>query len=82
MKMRKILADLLEHVPDRFEALQMFYKMKNKMVEKYGLFSCHAGETFPHGWIEAIRTGVWKEEGVYGDNFREVFDLRKNTNNT
>lgn len=75
MKMRKILGDLLGLGLDKFTTLKAFYSWKNHM--HFGLFSCHAGETFPDGWVKAIASGVWNEEGVYGDNFRETFDLNK-----
>lgn len=61
--------------PDRFLALQEFYREKNK--RGFGLFSCLAGESFPDGWIKAINSGVWDEAGVYGDNFRKCFELEK-----
>lgn len=74
--MRKILQDILDQGLGRFQSLCLFYQVKNR-DNSFGLFSCTAGECFPEGWLKSIEAGVWKEEGKYGDNFREAFDLKK-----
>lgn len=73
--MKEVLENILEqHPTEKFLALSLFYREKNK--RGFGLFSTLAGETFPDRWIEAINSGVWKEDGVYGDNFRKAFNLK------
>ena len=72
--MKTTLLNILYNEPDRFLALCEFYHAKN--TAGFGLFSCFAGESFPNGWIKAIVEGSWKEEGVYGDNFRKCFRLK------
>lgn len=73
--MKDILNKIMEEYPtDRFKGLSEFYIEKNRMG--FGLFSTLAGETFPNGWIKSIEAGVWEEEGIYGNNFREAFDLK------
>lgn len=74
--MAKVLKRLVMfHQGDNFSALKSFYRMKHAKGFS-GLFSCHAAENFPHGWLKAINSGVWEEKGIYGDNFREVFNLK------
>jgi hypothetical protein len=72
--MKSALAGCLEQNPDRFNALQAFYRAKNNAG--FGIFSTLAGEQFPDGWHKAIECGVWTESGVYGDNFRKTFKLK------
>jgi hypothetical protein len=72
--MRDTLYKILENEPDKFKALSRFYREKNS--NGYGLFSTLAGETFPDGWIKAINDNHWEEQGIYGDNFRETFNIK------
>lgn len=74
--MLRELKEILAVEPDRFKAICLFYQVKNKN-KSFGLFSCFAAENFPNSWLKACETGVWSEDGVYGDNFREVFNLKK-----
>lgn len=74
--MAKVLKRLLMfHQGDNFSALKSFYRLKHAKGF-LGLFSCHAAENFPIGWLGAIKNGTWEEKGIYGDNFREVFGLK------
>ena len=57
------------------ETLSAFYRAKRDADPKAGLFSCTAAGDFPHGWHAAFASGVWKEKGPYGDNFRAFFGL-------
>jgi hypothetical protein len=74
--MRDTLNKILELYPDdRFLGITMFYREKVKH-KQFGLFSTFAAESFPDGWLKAIEKGVWVEDGKYGDNFRETFELQ------
>lgn len=66
--------NIIANEPDKFKALAKFYREKNS--NGYGLFSTLAGETFPNGWIEAIKNNKWEEKGIYGDNFRLTFNIK------
>lgn len=61
---------------DWFREISAFYRNKHKEKDT-PVFSCNAAEQFPGGWRKAFETGIWDEEGEYGDNFRAYFSLRK-----
>jgi len=74
--MRDILNRIVEQYPhDRFTGICEFYREKVKL-KQFGLFSTFAAESFPDGWLKAIDKGVWVEDGEYGNNFREAFELK------
>lgn len=64
-------------VTDWFAAMSEFYRAKYLVDRNAPIFSSFAAEHFPDAWLASFQSGIWTEEGQYGDNFRKFFNLAK-----